>query len=209
METIAAMSGRVSSNSYDKTKVISENEIKNLIAIASEAPSSLNLQPWRCVAITSTSAKEKLGRVVFDQNKQKVNDASMTIIILGDLYPEKDQPRILEQTIAAGIFTLEKAKAVAETTVKWYGDKPIFKREEAIRGASLFAMSLMLAAQAKGYISGPMIGFDSERVQTEFKISDRFFPVMMLTIGFAIETVAKRKPRFSPDEIISFNEAKF
>jgi putative NAD(P)H nitroreductase len=79
------------------------------------------------------------------------------------------------------------------------------QRDEAIRGASLAAMNLMLAAKDLGYGTCPMIGFDPEGVRKEFNIPSHLIPVMMITIGPAKEETQPRKMRLSVNEVTTYN----
>jgi nitroreductase len=81
-------------------------------------------------------------------------------------------------------------------------------RDEAIRGASLAAMALMVAAGDKGLATGPMIGFDPEGVKREFGIPDRYVPMMLITAGYPAPGNWPRKPRLAVDEILSFGSGK-
>ena len=69
-------------------------------------------------------------------------------------------------------------------------------------------MTLMIAAQAGGYATGPMIGFDPEQVKKLFGISDRYVPVMLITLGHAAPGNASRKPRLSVEEVLAFNQGR-
>ena len=55
-------------------------------------------------------------------------------------------------------------------------------------------------AQARGYATGPMIGFEPEKVKKLFGISDRYVPVMLVTLGHAAPGNSPRKPRLSVEE---------
>ena len=60
MNTIEAIRHRISANKFDTTRSLSEADIRELIQIATEAPSSLNIQHWRFVAVTKAEAKKRL-----------------------------------------------------------------------------------------------------------------------------------------------------
>jgi nitroreductase len=87
--------------------------------------------------------------------------------------------------------------------IQMYGN-PLAARDEAIRSASLVAMTLMLAAGNRGYLSCP-IGFDPVRVNEILEISDRYVPVMMLAVGRPSLGNTARRPRLSVDDILAFN----
>ena len=63
-------------------------------------------------------------------------------------------------------------------------------------------MTLMLAAEAKGLASGPMIGFDVEGLRREFLIPERYVPVMLLPVGDAAEGNWSRKPRLTLHKVL-------
>jgi len=66
----------------------------------------------------------------------------------------------------------------------------------------------MVAAQARGYMTGPMIGFDPEGVRREFEISDRYLPVMLITIGYPATGNWPRKPRLNVDQVLAFDRGR-
>jgi nitroreductase len=88
-----------------------------------------------------------------------------------------------------------------------YAD-PQLARDEAIRSASLAAMTLMLSASARGFASGALIGFDPARVRREFGIADRYLPVMLLAVGPAAGGPAARKVRLPVDRVLAFDRGR-
>jgi nitroreductase len=141
-----------------------------------------------------------LKAVAFDQ--QKVVDAPVTFIILGDLRGHERLAAALEPLVVAGSFDRKMADGWLGAAGHLYGANPQMARDEAIRSASLAAMTLMLAAEAKGMASGPMIGFDADGVRREFQIPDRYVPVMLLPVGYAAAGNWARKPRFALNDVL-------
>ena len=206
MDTLETIKHRISANNFDNTKTLSEAEIKDLISYAIEAPSSFNIQHWRFVAVTKQEEKARLKAVAY--NQPKVSDAAVTFIVLGDLQAYERLPKIYAPLVAAGAMTQEQVDRTVGLAIGMYSSNPQMARDEAIRGASLAAMTLMLAAEAKGLVSGPMIGFDPEGVKREFGISDRYVPVMLLAVGYAAAGNHPRKPRLSVDEVLAFEQGR-
>ncbi|MGQ9836533.1 MAG: nitroreductase family protein [Cyanobacteriota bacterium] len=206
MDALTALKERISANKFDTSRSLSTAEIKELVAYATEAPSAYNIQHWRFVAVTELEAKERLKSVAY--NQQKVVDASVVLIILGDLRGYEKMPQIVEQTVAAGILSAEKGEDWVKMAQGFYLNNPTLARDEAIRSGAMAAMALMIAAQAKGLVSGPMIGFDPEGVKREFAIPDRYVPVMLLPIGYAAPGNWPRKPRLSVDEVLAFGQGR-
>ena len=75
---------RRSIREYDPTIKISQEEMKQILEDATRAPSSVNLQPWRFVVVSSEEGKEKLRPFMRFNTKQ--NDTSSAMILLfGDM----------------------------------------------------------------------------------------------------------------------------
>jgi nitroreductase len=205
MDTLSLIKQRISANKFDTTKTLSEDEVKELVFYATQAPSSFNLQHWRFVAVTEPSAKERLKAVAF--NQQKIVDAAVTFIVLGDLEGHLKLPDILSRSVEEGIIAQDLADTWVGMADQMYANA-LMARDEAIRSASLAAMTLMIAAEAKGLVSGPMIGFDPIGIKREFNISERYVPVMLLTVGYAAPGNWPRKPRLHVYEVLAFQEGQ-
>jgi nitroreductase len=205
-ETLQLIKERISTNLYDKSRQLSETEIRELVSYATESPSSYNIQHWRFVAVTKPEDKSRLKAVSY--NQQKVEDAAVTFIVLGDLRGYEKLGEILGHAVKDGILEQKVADAWTDSATKTYAKNERFARDEAIRSGSIAAMTLMIAAQAKGLSSGPMIGFDPEGVKREFKIPDRYVPVMLLTVGYPAPGNAPRKPRLRVDEVLAFDRGR-
>jgi nitroreductase len=205
-DTLQLIQQRISANKFDPNRKLSEAEIKELVSYATEAPSAYNIQNWRFIALTETADKERLKAVAYKQ--QKVVDAAVTFIVLGDLRGYEKLPEILGRSVAAGILNQPMADGWAAGAAGAYSGSEQFARDEAIRSAAFAAMTLMIAAQAKGLVSGPMIGFDPAGVKREFDISDRYVPVMLLTVGYEAPGNFPRKPRLGVDEVLAFGKGR-
>lgn len=195
----ALMRARISANKFDTQRKLTEEQIRTLVEYAGQAPSANNQQHWRFIAVVSTAAKERLKAASFAQ--QKVVDAAVTVIVLGDLRAYELMPLIAERTRQAGLFDQRQVeRAIASTAAA--ANNPQALRDEAIRSCGLAAMNLMLAAQALGLVSGPMIGFEPERVMREFDIDPRYVPAMLITVGYPAPGNWPRKPRLTVDETL-------
>jgi nitroreductase len=205
MDTIEAIRSRVSANAFVQGEVLSEAQIEDLIGLAGEAPSSFNIQHWRFIAVTTANRKAMLRKAAFGQ--AKVEHAAVTFIILGDLRAHENLARTLAPSVEAGIVPAPVAETFVGMANQMYRDERS-ARDEAIRSGSLAAMTLMLAARARGYASGPMIGFDPVAVSESFDIPKRYVPVMLLPVGTAAEGNWPRKPRLSAQEILHFESGE-
>ncbi|WP_297833928.1 nitroreductase family protein [Pseudomonas sp.] len=193
---------RISANSYDADGKLTDQEIADLIDLATHAPSAFNLQNWRFLAVRSEEAKARLLLLAYGQ--QKVIDAAVTFIVCGTLSPHESLPAALKPTLDAGIIDEAVYNMWVSAAQGMYQENPQLQRDEAIRSGSLAAMTLMLAAKGQGLVSTPMIGFDQSAVAKEFGLSSSEIPVMLVTVGYPGEENWPQKPRKAVHEVLQF-----
>lgn len=184
---------RRSANTFHPDIRISEQELQDMFNLVKFAPSAFNLQHTHYLAVTDPGIKNN---VIYEAaNKQhKVLTSSAAIVVLGDLEAYRNVGQINEGLLNLGVIDqFEFDAAVADVTRMYEEGGDTFKRDEAIRNASLSAMLFMLIAKDKGWDTCPMIGFDPERLRQGLNIPDRYVPVMMITIGK--ENTEKQRPR--------------
>ncbi|WP_323704018.1 nitroreductase family protein [Mammaliicoccus sp. Dog046] len=179
MEFKEVLEQRRSVKSYEPYELDKET-INNLLDQAALSPSAWNLQQWKVIVAQSDEAKEKLYQA---SNKQiKVKEASATFIILGDLKAHETIEDVADDWIEHNHIPADKKDGLI-SSVNTFFESTTNQRDEAVRGASLFAMSLMLASENAGFATCPMIGFNKQAVIDEFNIEDHLVPAMLITIG--------------------------
>ena len=192
---------RTSANNFDPTSVISEAEIAELITLAGEAPTSFNMQNWRAIAVTSAENKAKLKALAY--NQPKVGDAAVTFIIVGKTRGHEDLPRLVKPLLDAGAIDQAAFDGWIGMANGMYANNDVLQRDEAIRSASLAGMTLMLAAEDKGYVSGAMVGFDPAGIAKEFGLADNELVAMLIAVGKPAAGNWPRKPRRPVAEVLS------
>lgn len=202
--TLELIHGRISAEQFDPSRALTDEELRELVDDATQAPSSFNIQHWRFVCVRRPEAKKKLRALAFDQ--APVEDAAATFVVLGDLEGHNKLAPALRGAVDEGILSRRTADLWVKQAAELYRE-PQLARDEAIRSGSLAAMTMMLAAAARGLISAPMIGFDPAGVKREFKIADHLLPVMLLAVGHpAPAGNPPRKPRLPVDEVLAFDD---
>lgn len=203
MKTVETLlKSRVSTNKYDSDRTLSDLEIDKLIQLATLAPSAFNVQNWKFVAVRSAAGKAKLLPLAYGQ--AKVADAAVTFIVCGTLAPHATLPAALQPSVERGILDDATHAGWVAAANSMYSDNPALQRDEAIRSASLAAMTLMLAAQDRGLASGPMIGFDPQGVTAAFGLQADEVPVMLVTVGYAAPGNWPQKPRKATADVLSY-----
>jgi nitroreductase len=203
---LRALRERVSCDHFDPGKTLTEAQLRELVDDATRAPSSFNLQHWRFVAIVKPGDKERLRAAAFGQ--QKIADAPAVFLVLGDLRAHELLTEALSPEVKSGVMPKKVADAWVAQAAKAYGSNLTRAREEAVRSCSLAAMALMLAAEARGYASAPMIGFDPDAVCREFAVPERYVPAMLVAVGYRGVKPQKQRARFPVERVLAFDKCK-
>ena len=191
---------------YDPSWKISREEIQEILADATLAPSSSNLQPWRFIVIQEQELKDQLLPIAHQQ--QQVADASAVIAVLGDLEAYRNVEQIHELAVQAGAMTPEVKEGMVERTLKMYpalGDAKL--KEIALVDGGLVSMQLMLAAKARGYDTVPMGGYNEQKFREFFQIPERYATVMLIALGKAAAP-GRVTYRLPLEQITYWNEFK-
>jgi putative NAD(P)H nitroreductase len=170
---------------YEPGLQISDADLKRIFDAVVLTPSSFNIQHWKFIVVRDQARKTELRSIAFGQ--AQVEQAAAVVLVCGRLDAYVDASRIYAD---ADEVSRNKYLPMIEGA---YKDQPALQREEAIRSGSLAAMSLMYAAKAIGWDSGPMIGFDAAKVGAMLKLDGNTVPVMMVVVGKALD--AEQKPR--------------
>lgn len=197
---LQALEERRTTNLYDASHSIDDAQIHELVRLATKAPTSFNLQNWRFIAVRTPDAKARLRALAWDQ--AKVTDASVTFIVCGQLADHSVLPERLAPAVEAG-FIPPALLAVLEGAAKGlYAGQPQLQHDEAIRSATFGASALMMAAQAMGWGSTPMIGFDGPAVAQAFGLADNEVPALLVAVGAALPENWPQKPRRPVEQVL-------
>ncbi|MGV7219990.1 MAG: nitroreductase family protein [Nitrospinales bacterium] len=197
MEFSGIIQNRRSVKSYDTEKTISDAELKGLFEDVILSPSSFNLQHWKFIAVKDPKQKSLLKEAAWGQ--QQVEDCSVAILVCGKLDAYTDAPLIHKN---APPKVLEGMLPMIEN---FYKGNDRMQRDEAIRSASLAAMTLMYAAKNRGWATGPMIGFDQDAASQLLKLTPEYIPVMLLVLGHQKDEGRPRDFRRPVEEIVKLN----
>jgi 3-hydroxypropanoate dehydrogenase len=169
---------------------VTEQQIRELYDLVKMGPTSANSCPARFVWVASQEGKSRLGSLVSGANKPKVHAAPVTVIIGYDLDFARRLPELFP---ARG----EKMQEV-------FRDEKL-AQVTALRNSSLQGAYLILAARALGLDTGPMSGFDNDRVDAEFFAGTRIKSNFICSLGYGSdENLFARNPRLSFEEATQF-----
>ena len=179
---------------YDPSYRLSDEDLRRLFSTVILSPSSFNLQHWRFVVVRDLERKKALRKAAYDQ--EQVEKASAVILVAARLAAHEDADRIYRDVP-------EKVRSAMLPMIRgFYEGRPDLQRDEAIRSASLAAMTLMFAAQNQGLATGPMIGFDPEAVSSLLGLEPGHIPVMLVVIGKPVGEMRSRGSRLPLPEVV-------
>lgn len=157
MQTLDAIYQRRAIKDFDPDHELTAEEERKLMEAAMQSPTSFNMQNWRFVLVKDKSLREQVKDAAWGQ--AQVTDASLLIVLCADLKAYANDP---------ARYWDGAPKEIADRLVQmmgpFYEGKDQLQRDEAMRSIGIAGQTLMLTAKAMGYDSGPMIGFDIDRV---------------------------------------------
>lgn len=194
MKTLDAIKKRRSIRYYDSNYVIPDNEINELINLTMLTATSYNIQHWKFVVVDNPRLRKEIRKVSFDQ--AQITDASKLILVCTDIKAwEKDMPRKWENSPS------EISDFMVSRSKMFYQDKEQLQRDEAIRSASFATQTLVLASVSKGYDTGVMIGFESEKVAKLINLPKDYIISNFVVIGKGIEAPFIRGGQLPLEEV--------
>ena len=135
-------------------------DLREILRVTSLAPSAFNLQPWRFVVVETPEVKEALAGAAF--NQRQVRSAPAVIVLYTDM---KDTLANVDEVLHPGMDAVRRA-ASRESILKPFAAKTEAEREAWGAEQGNIALGyLLLAAEAHGYQTSPMGGFDADAVK--------------------------------------------
>ncbi|MEY9979359.1 nitroreductase family protein [Lysinibacillus sp. RC79] len=197
MEFAKVIDKRRSANNFIEGIKMSEEDMRPILEDVKLAPSAFNLQHANYIVVLDEEKKEQIREAAYGQ--YKVHSASAVILVLGDKEAYKNTANLNQGMVDLGIINACELENIVDENTKFYEERgEEFKKEEAIRNASLSAMLFMLAAKNRGWDTCPMIGFDQQQMRALFNVPETHEIALMITIGKEKETSRRlrgyRKP---------------
>lgn len=197
---------RKSVKEFDPNFKISREEITEMIELATKAPSSINLQPWRFVVIDSEETKQKLdGLVQF--NQRQLHSSSAMILVLADLKHAEYVSDIYEKNVELGYMDENSKNYFIESISNLVsGADASYFASQGLMDANLASMQLMLIATDRGYDSNPIGGFDKTALLEALNIdTSRYVPAHLLAIGKGVKP-PHDSSRLPVERIVAWND---
>jgi len=132
---IECILSRCATKYFDSSVTLSDDQIRELVRIATSAPTSFHLQNWRFIAVRTPEAKARLSPIAW--NQPPITDAAVTFIVCGQLADSSVIPERLAPVVEAGIMPAEMVPHWQIPARGLYFEHPQRQRDEAVRTGGL------------------------------------------------------------------------
>jgi len=146
---------------------VTDDDLRAVYELMRFGPTSANSSPARFVFVRSAAAKEKLKPALSAGNLVKTMTAPATAIVAYD-------PKFYDHL--PKLFPHADARA-------WFAGNEALAQETAIRNATLQGAYFIIAARALGIDTGPMSGFDRDKVDAAFFADSGWKSNFLINLG--------------------------
>jgi nitroreductase len=179
---------------------VPDDVLKAILELGAQAPSGYNLQPWRFIVVREEENRKRLQAVAF--NQPKVAEAPVNIICLGMKEEWKERaPEVFKEGAQRGAGdpdAWEQSMNGALGFLTNMQDMAVWVN----RHTMIAVTTMMLVAEAYGFDTAPMEGFDAAGVKREFNIPEEAEVVCILAIGHAAKPDKPYTGRFPLERIV-------
>ncbi len=181
-DTLEQVAGRRRSIRRYRPDAISEQDLLGLLRIASRAPSPWNLQPWRFVVVRGLEAKKQLRDAAFGQ--AQVEAASAVIVLYSDMVDALARV----DNVQHPEWPLERRTKTRDSIVAHFANLTPEQRNQWGRNVAYTALGyLLLAAEAFGLGTSPMLGFDPAKVKAQLQLPAHTEVAALVALGYPDE----------------------
>ncbi|MBO0841535.1 MAG: malonic semialdehyde reductase [Sciscionella sp.] len=167
---------------------VTDEQLAAIYDLVKWAPTSMNVQPLRVLAVRSAAAKDRLLPLMSEGNRAKTASAPLTVILAADTDFHEHLPELFpHKPDAKDVFADDDRRADA-----------------AKFNALLQVGYFILGVRAAGLAAGPMIGFDAAGVDREFFADGKRHSLVVVNIGKpGPNPWFDRLPRLAHDQVIT------
>jgi nitroreductase len=161
---------------------VPDDDLGKVIAAGIESPSGYNLQPWRFVVVRDPEGRRRLR--IASHNQPKIEQAPVVVVALGDPegWREGDLDEMIRIGAKHGYAHPSKSGETRKLICDYLGQHenlPMWLNRQVM----IALTTMMLMAEALGYDTALMEGFDERQVRDVVQAPDRMVVVCLLAIG--------------------------
>jgi nitroreductase len=173
---------------------VAQHDLERILRSGLEAPSSYNMQPWRFVVVRDDEQRKRLRVAAMGQ--EQVEQAPVIIVACGDRNAwEADVEEVIRIGRAHGLADESRIARKRQSVVNDLGSHPNISMWVA-KQTMIAATTMMWVAETLGYDTGPMEGFDEEKVRQVLSIPEHVRVIFLLAVGRLAGEDSKHPGRF-------------
>lgn len=177
----AAAQARRSIRSY-RAEPIPAPDLTAIMDVVRLAPSAFNLQPWRFVTVESAELRDGLASAA--HNQRQVRSAPAVLVLYTDM---QDTLAALERVVHPNMPAERQAEVQAYIRGLFAGMSATEREAWGAEQGFIALGYLLLTAEAHGYQTSPMAGFDAEAVKRLLDLPHHVRVVALVAIGHGAE----------------------
>jgi nitroreductase len=200
-KTISAIVAERRSTPRFASTPVQSAHLRQILTAGIESPSGYNLQPWRFVVVRDTEQRRKLRTAC--HNQPKVEQAPVIICALGDPegWREGDLDEMIRIGSEHGYAHPSKSGDTRTLIFDYLGGHPNLPMW-LNRQVMIALTTMMLQAEALGYDTALMEGFEEAKVKQVIGAPERQIVVCLLAIGFREGADKGYGGRFPPEKVL-------
>ncbi len=157
---------------------MNQDDLREILRLASLAPSAWNAQTWRFAVIQNPELQAELQAAAYGQGQ--VTGAPAVIVVYSDM---EDTLNTVEETAHPGMGE-EGRSGQRKTFEGAFGAQDVAQRGQwGLSQANIAFGFLMVAARSLGYDTVPMLGFQPDKVRELLGLPEHVQFAGMLPIG--------------------------
>jgi len=207
-ELLKKLNWRYATKKFDPSKIISADDLEELVSVMNLAPSSYGLQPYEILVIKNEKIRKQLREVSWNQSQ--ITDASHLIVICNRTnLAEKDVDDFLENISRTRNIPLEglaNYAAMMKNTVN--STPPDQLSVWTSRQTYIVLGTLLTACAVKDIDACPMEGFDKAGYDKILNLSSRGLEAAVIAaVGYRSEDDSYqhlKKVRKNKDDLITY-----
>ncbi len=189
--------------SFDSSRPVPDTALASILQSTLKAPSSFNVQPFKCVLVKDKKVRKDLAYCFSGYNIAKVLQAPVTAVFLADARPSRSIGALLDREKERGMKDEDLSKLffdasflagstealgrAASSSLSRITQMPSVTSAEAWGSKNTMpaAMMYMLAAASHGLDTCPMEGLDGRRVCDVVGAPDGYCVPVAIATGYA------------------------
>ena len=204
---ISALNWRYAVQSFDKTKKVSDADLRTILESARLSPSSFGLEPWKFIVVENPDVRAKLAAVGYGQ--PKITEASHLVVVAR----RTDAREAIVGERIARTAKIQGVDASALDGFKQMLDGTIASRDDAAldvwnRSQTYIALGMMMeTASLLGVDNAAMEGFDPKGVDEVLGLSTKHLTATtLLALGYRGEDESATRPKVRRDfdDVVEF-----